>query len=73
MTQKQRLLNALKSETITTYQAVVALGILCPWKRVQELKADGHQIRSEFFYRETQDGRKRIVRYVLDPQSRLPI
>lgn len=66
MTQKERMLKALQRETLTTYQSIIRLGILCPWKRVQELRADGHQIASDFVTLDTRDGPRRIVRYRLE-------
>ena len=41
-TQKERLLSYLKQHrTITNFDGIVKLGIMCPWKRAAELKAEG--------------------------------
>lgn len=44
-TQKQVLLEYLqKHRCITNREAAFTLGIMCGWKRIAELRADGHKI-----------------------------
>ena len=56
-TQKATLLAHLtKIGPITSLQAVKTYNILRPSNRIQELKADGHNIRTEIVWKKRKDG-----------------
>lgn len=63
-TQKQALLEYLKTHRcITNREAMLKLGILCCWKRIAELRADGYIIRPFTKGVKSRYGKARIVLY----------
>ena len=65
--QCQRVLQRLQRGPATTWDIGPALGILCPTKRVSELRRDGHEILATERY----EGKKRVVTYRLTVQPTL--
>jgi hypothetical protein len=65
--QAARVLERLQQGSATTWDIRPALGILCPTRRIFELRQEGHVIESS----EKRAGGKRIVSYRLMGQSKL--
>lgn len=63
--QRGRILEWLRSESLTTLQAREHLDIMHPAGRVKELKAQGHDIKTEWAVEHTAKGKHRVGRYVL--------
>lgn len=72
MTQKQRLLNALKAGPLTPMECWNQLGIYRVSGRILELRQDGHDIKTEMVDVENQFGEPcRVARYSLNPKLTL--
>jgi len=63
--QRKRILNWLTTKPLTTIQARTELDIMHPASRVQELKAQGHNIFTHWETVDTGKGRHRVASYVL--------
>lgn len=62
MTQKQTLLKHLKRKSISPFEALLVYGISRLAARVEELRKDGHPIKTNM---KTDENGKRYARYVL--------
>lgn len=63
--QRQRLLDWLHLEPLTTLQARQKLDILHPAARVQELRGQGHDIATHWTEGDTGKAKHRVACYVL--------
>ena len=63
--QRKRILNWLATKSLTTIQARIELDIMHPASRVQELKAQGHNIFTHWETVDTGKGKHRVASYVL--------
>jgi hypothetical protein len=63
--QRQRILDWLRTQPLSTYQARTGLDVFHPSSRVQELKAQGHNIITQWETIDTGRGKHRIAKYVL--------
>ena len=72
MSQKARILNYMKLHgSITTRESVIELGIMCPWKRFEELRRDGERITSTWETGQNRYGEEcRFKRYYLVTEPR---
>lgn len=69
--QRARLLDALRSTSVTTLEARRTLDILHPAMRVLELRRQGYRIAMVWARQETDAGvRHRVARYVLKGEGR---
>lgn len=63
--QRQRILDWLRRESLTTLQARKHLDVMHPSGRVQELKAQGYNIVKEWTTDDSGKAKHRVARYVL--------
>lgn len=63
--QRQRILDHLRHAPLSTFQSRQELDIPHPAARVQELKAQGHNIITERTIEDCGKGKHRIAKYVL--------
>jgi|WetSurSiteA1Bulk_404760.scaffolds.fasta_scaffold01389_6 hypothetical protein len=64
-TQREQILDWLRSESITTLQARKELDIMSPAARVLELRKQGYNIMTHWTIEDSGKGQHRIARYVL--------
>ncbi len=65
--QRRRILNYLRSKSLTTLAARNELDIMHPAARVQELKAQGHEIYTHWEVIDSGKNKHRVASYVLLP------
>jgi len=65
VSQRNRLLEYLRTKPLTTVAARDELDIMHPAGRVQELKAQGHNIHTHWEIVDTGQGKHRVASYVL--------
>jgi len=63
--QRQRILEWLHHETLTTIQAREFLDVMHPAARVQELRGQGYEIVTHWTTSDTGKAKHRVARYVL--------
>ena len=63
--QRQKILDWLRRESLTTLQARKHLDVMHPAGRVKELKAQGFNIVTHWTVEHTDKAKHRIARYVL--------
>ena len=62
--QRERILDWLCSESLTTLQARKELDVLHPAGRIKELRSEGFNIATHWTIEDTAKGRHRVARYV---------